>query len=197
MAELNFNATGIKPAGISRALPISDSKGHLVIISESDIVENSAKTGAFVELILQVVDGPHKGEEGIYRINLFNPSEKAVSIAAAQMAAVCLVTNVIECKLTEQLHNIPFRAVVSNQKRPVDWKEGDPEYTEIKGVLHADGSAPGKAGSAPAAAKPSPVAPPPAAAAPPATNTAPAWGAPPAATAGGASPAPPWAKPQA
>jgi hypothetical protein len=151
MAQLSFNATGIQPATVAKPqLPVSDKLGHLMMIVASDIVENKSKTGGYVELELSIIEGQYKGESGLYRINLFNPSEVAVRIAEGQMAALCLVTGVIDVKDTQQLHNIPFRGVVGYQKG--EDPKVNPEangYTEVKGALHADGAAPGKSAAGP------------------------------------------------
>ncbi|MCK5616101.1 hypothetical protein KAR91_80300, partial [Candidatus Pacearchaeota archaeon] len=140
MPEMQFNATNVKPASVSQPqLPISGKEGHDVVITASEILENAAKNGGFLALTLLVTAGEHQGAEGVYRLNLYNNSEKAVEIAYGQLSAICHVVNVIDVSATEQLHNIPFKAVVGLQKPPND--EG---YTEIKGVLHSDGSLPGK-----------------------------------------------------
>jgi hypothetical protein len=212
MAQLSFNATGIQPATVAKPqLPVSDKLGHLMMIVASDIVENKSKTGGYVELELSIIEGQYKGESGLYRINLFNPSEVAVRIAEGQMAALCLVTGVIDVKDTQQLHNIPFRGVVGYQKG--EDPKVNPEangYTEVKGVLHADGAAPGKSAAGPGQQAPpqTPPSMPPQAPASQQQQTAPPagqqWGgqppapeAPPAAPpwGGGGQPAtaPPWA----
>ena len=181
MAQLTFNATNIKPMGIGASqLPVSGKEGHVVMITGSEMVENAAKTGGFLALNLTVTEGPSKGEEGIYRLNIFHETPKVQEIAYAQLSAVCHVTGVFDVKDTQQLHNIPFRAVVALQK-------GDNEqgYTEIKGVLHSDGAAPGKStGGAPAT-------PPPAA-----EGGAAPWTAPAAAAGTAAAATPAWAQPK-
>ena len=158
MAQLQFNAHQVPPASAATPqLPVSDKAGWPMVITASEIKENKSKDGGYLELTLTIIDGSHKGQEGIDRLNIFNKSEKATSIAYGQLSAYCHVTNVYEVADSQQLHNIPFRGVVGMSAKKADWKEGDAEYTEIKGVLHMDGSAPGKSTGAPSAAAPTPV----------------------------------------
>ena len=199
MAQLVFNAATVEPATMGgSSLPLSGSDGWPVVITASEIKQaKSGGNNGYLELTLSVIDGEYRGESGAYRLNLYHSSEKTVEIAYRQLSAVCHVTGAVNMVDTQQLHNLPFRAVVGLQKRNANWKDGDPEYTEVKGVLHSDGSQPGKSkgGSAPG-----PSAPPQAPTQPTPTPTPqpeqqaspPAWG-------GGApagSSAPPWAQPK-
>ena len=198
MPSLNFNATNVAPMGISTPqLPVSGKEGFPAIITGSELKENKNKDGGYLALDLQIIEGEHKGECGVYRLNLFHSHPKTVEIAYAQLSAICHVTGVMNVVDSQQLHNIPFRVVTGLQK-------GDnPEhYTKVKGVLHMDGAAPGKSTGVPAQAAPQVPTPPPAQTAPapqapPVQAAAPAWGsqanpvveAAPAAT-------PPWAVPK-
>lgn len=152
MATLQFDATKVEPAGISSQLPVSGPDGYGVIISASEMKENKDKTGGYLELTLQVIDGEHKGETGAYRLNLFHSNAKTVEIAYRQLSAVCHAVGVFQVADSSQLHNILFKAVVGLQKG--DNPEG---YTEVKGVLCSDGSTPGKPKGPAQAAQPAPV----------------------------------------
>lgn len=155
MAQLNFNAHAVDPSQPMSFLPVSDANGHPVIIiaSEMKAAKSNPEKNGFLELTLQIADGPHKGETGAYRLNLFNESAQAVDIASRQLSAICHVTGQMMVSESAQLHNIPFRAIVALQKKA---NPSDPDYTEIKGVLDINGNKPGKAGSAPQAAQQQP-----------------------------------------
>lgn len=188
-----FDVNSVAPAtGGGGQLPVSDSKGHLVVISESEVVPVANKpNAAFLKFDLHIIEGEHNGTEGVYRVNYFSDSEQAANIAKGQLSALGHVCHVQSLANTAQLHNIPFRVVVGLQKDPDAQAKG---YTEIKYVLNADGSKAGSApGTAPAAAPAAPPVAPPAAAAAPA---APAWG-PPAAPVEAAPVAPAWGQPAA
>ena len=193
MANLGFqfDARQHEPAGIAAPqLPISGPEGLPVIISASEMKENSAKTGGFLEMTLSVIDGEHKGQTGVYRLNLFNQNQQTVEIAYKQLSAVCHAVGVFNIADSTQLHNIPFRVVTGLQKDAAAAEKG---YTEVKGVLTINGGIPGKEAAAPVqqAAPTSPVfqqqAPPVnQQAAAPSASAAPPWSQQPAA--GNASP---------
>ena len=152
MATLQFDATKVEPAGLSSQLPVSGPDGYGVVISASEMKENKDKTGGYLELTLQVIDGEHKGESGAYRLNLFHSNAKAVEIAYRQLSAICHTVGVFQVADSTQLHNIPFKAVVGLQKG-----ENPEGYTEVKGVLCSDGSTPGKPKGPAQAAQTAPV----------------------------------------
>lgn len=213
-----FNAMNIKPATMGGSiLPVSDNLGHLVVIYDDETLPASKdRNNGVLNLKLKIVEGPYNGTEGVYRINYFFMGTDANSlttkrIADAQLSAICHAVNVYNPKAVAELYNKPFRIVVEMQKGEEAVEKG---YTQIKGVLCADGGIPGfpdkpkvqrqaTTQAAPATPAPAPATPaatpgwgaPPAPPAPtpeaaPTTPAAP-WGAPPA---GGAAPAsPPWA----
>lgn len=185
-----FNARTTEPAAMGAPqLPVSPKEGWPVVITSSEMVATSgnANNGMLV-LNLLIIEGEHKGEEGVYRLNLYHTNEKTVEIANRQLSAVCWVTGKPDAKVSEELHNIPFRAVVELQKDPEAAAKG---YTQVKGVLDIQGNQPGKTGASVAAA-PAPAAPP----VPPAP-AAPAWGGTAPAEPAASAAAPTWAAPAA
>ena len=200
MATLNFDASKVAPQAPMSQLPVSGPEGLPVIIKESELKENKEKSGGYLELILEVIEGEHKGASGPYRLNLFHTNQQTVNIAYAQLSAICHCVNEFQVADSSQLHNKPFNVIVGLQKTEDAAAKG---YTEVKAIRNSDGSAPGKAkpASAPVAPPTPPVAPvatqpvAPAWTAPEAPATPAAWGAPattpetPAAT----TAAPPWA----
>ena len=154
---MTFDATKYDPATVGAQLPVSPAEGWPVVITASEMKETQAKDGSgFLELTLQIIDGDHKGQEGKYRLNLFNKNEQAINIAYKQMSAICHVVGVFQVSDSAQLHGKPFRAIVGLQK---EQKEGT-AYTEVKGVKDINGNDPGKqtGSSAPAWGSPAPVA---------------------------------------
>lgn len=191
-----FNARSVSPAEVFTPVPPGDYKVRII---ESDGKPTSAGDGGFLELKLQILEGQFQNREVFYRLNLWNKSQQAVEIAYRQLSALCHVTGVFDVQASEQLHGIPFVAIIGLSKN-------DPNYNDVKGVKDLAGNIPGKGastavasgappaaapawGSAPPAAAPAPTAwGPPAVAAP-----APAWTpAPPNATAPAPQAAPPW-----
>lgn len=142
--QLNTDFTNIKPnlpGGAS--FPVTTDKlGHLVHIIESGPRENKAKTGMLAVLKLEVLDGPAKGMVGEHTINVANPNQQAVEIGYAELSAIAHCVGVLRVGNTVELHRKPFRILVRQQKE-------NAQYTEIYGVLDANGNEPGKAGQGP------------------------------------------------
>lgn len=146
--------------GGGQSLPVSDKKGHLVVITESEMKPTSSGSGTMLALTLHIQDGHHLGTEGNWNLNLGNPNATTVRIAQQELACIChAVGHVGALQNTEVLHNKPFRIVVGQQKK-------NPEYTEVNNVLRADGS---KLTDPPGSATAPTIAPPPQQ--PPATPT--------------------------
>lgn len=202
-----FDVNNVAPAtGGGNQLPVSNSKGHLVVITESEVVPVANKpNAAYIKFDVRIIEGEFAGAEGIYRVNYFSDSEVAANIAKGQLSALGHVCHVQQLANTAQLHNVPFRVVVKLQK---DAEAAAKGYTEIAYCLNADGSKAGSApGSAPQTAPAAPPTPPaapaqaapaawvppaaPVEAAPAAAPASPAWGAP--APAAAAASVPPWA----
>lgn len=165
-----FDASQFDPTQGVGQMPLGK---HPVIIEKSSIETNKAGDGGFLQLNLRIIDGPNKGGEGVYRLNLYNASPKAAEIAHRQMSALCHVTGVFRVQQSEQLHNIPFVVEVEPQK-------DNPQYTQVSRVYDMAGNEPGKAPQGQAGAQPQQqpqqFAPAPAPA--PAAAPAAAWGAP-------------------
>lgn len=134
-----FDATQIDPTQGSGGLPIGK---YPVRITASEIKPTKEGGGAYLELTLEVLDGPNTGSSGAFRLNIYNASEQAAQIAQKQLSAVCHACNVYQVQDTAQLHGIPF--VVQ-----VDMQKGSDKYTEVRKIFMVDGS---EIGSAPAQA---------------------------------------------
>ncbi len=168
MAQLStpFDPRAHRPAtaeGSAAALPIG--KWPMQVIADEIKATKNDAGQAYLELTLEVLDGPAKGVTNAkWRFNIYNQSVQAVEIAYAQLTSLCYVTGWLQPLVDlSVLHRKPFVACVTPQKN-------DAERTEISGCLTLDMQDPGKSGAQLAAAAPQAYAPP-AAAAPAA-----AWG---------------------
>ncbi len=147
-----FDPSTVAPStGESGQLPVSDAKGHLVIIHDSSIEQVQGKQGAwYLRLLLKVVEGPHTDAEGRMQLNLGSDSADAVRIADSQLSAICHVVNYLQpLQNIDVLYNRPFRVIVALQK---DKEAAEKGYTEVKKVLDAHGNKPGQPGPRPAPA---------------------------------------------
>lgn len=143
----DFNAMNVKPATMGgSAIPVSDNFGHLVIIYDDETLPSTKDpNNGVLNLKVKIIEGEHNGLEGVYRINYFFMGQDQNSIttkriADAQLSAICHAVNVYNPKTVAELYNKPFRIVVELQKGEEAAEKG---YTQIKGVLCADGGIPG------------------------------------------------------
>ena len=89
---------------------------------------NKDRTGEYIELEIEILDGPQKGRKVWDRLNLKNPSQQAVEIAYRTLSALCWATGVITPNDTSELHDIPMIVTVA-------CKKGDKGkiFNEVKG----------------------------------------------------------------
>ena len=168
MANLGqpFDPNSVEPSQDYGAIPSGE---YPVIITDSDMVPTKAGTGQFLKLTHQVIEGPYKGRLLWARLNLDNPSPKAVEIAQRDLSAICQACGVTTAITdSQQLHNRPM--IVRVEFTEAGKNGMDKDGNEIKAWKRLE-----TAGQqAPAA---TPAAPTPQAQAPAAATPAPPWAA--------------------
>ena len=106
MASLgNFDATQVAPAGDRTAIPAGEYKASVI---NSEMKPTKDGKGQFLEIVLEIVDGQHKGRRLWDRLNLVNSNAQAVEIAKSTLSAICHATGIMQPKDSGQLHNIPM-----------------------------------------------------------------------------------------
>jgi hypothetical protein len=104
-----FNPSEHEPTRDFEVLPPGD---YPVIIEAACIKETKARTGHYIELTLQVLDGPAKGRKLWDRLNIDNQNTTAVEIAKRQLAAIGQAIGIVLIEDTDQLVNQVLYAVV-------------------------------------------------------------------------------------
>jgi hypothetical protein len=114
MAELgqSFDATTVEPHTDFEAIPAGD---YLCLITDSQMKTTKNGMGQYLELVLQVLDGPYKNRQLWDRLTLIHPHPKTVEIAQRQLSALCHAAGVLQVQDSVQLHNIPLRVRVKPQ----------------------------------------------------------------------------------
>lgn len=151
MARLpgSFNANEYDDMGFG-VIPKGD---YLMQITDSEYKENSKKSGHFLSLKREIMEGKYKGRTFYANLNLDNPNPKAVEIANKEFATTCRACGKVTVEDSEELHFIPH--IVSIAVKP--GKGDEPDQNIITGVKPAAGYAsPAAAAATPgASAKPS------------------------------------------
>jgi hypothetical protein len=123
MARLDgFDANTVDPMQDFDAIPAGD---YLVVMTDSDWKPTKAGTGRYLELTFQIIEGDYEGRRLWTRLNLDNPSEKAVEFARAELSSICRATSVMAPKDTAELHDRPLIATVKCKRRDDNGEVGN------------------------------------------------------------------------
>lgn len=89
---------------------------HPVLIRKAFMKPTKAGTGNYLQVEMDIVDGPAKGRKLIDRLNLDNPNKEAVTIAAKTLSALCRATEIIALSTDDQFVNQTTIALVKVDK---------------------------------------------------------------------------------
>lgn len=124
MPAYSFDATEVEPrVGFD---PIPANK-YMAVITDSEEKETKKGDGSYVQFTFEVIEGEYKGRKLWARLNLNNPNDQAVSIARAELSALCRAVNVLKLKDTTQLHDVPLTIKVT--------QKADPQTKEIRNEI--------------------------------------------------------------
>lgn len=146
MAELNFNAEEVQPAGTFEALPKAD---YLAMMVESEMKPTKSGDGEYLQCSWEVLEGEYKGRVIFDRLNLKNKNATAVKIAYQTLSAICHAIGVLHPRDSAELHGRPCIVKVALKER----NDRPGEYSnEVKGYAAANGHKP--SASAPTSSAP-------------------------------------------
>ena len=115
MASLNgFNAHEVDPnVGFD---PIPAGK-YTCVITSTEMKPTKAGDGEYLQVELEVIDGPYRGRKLWDRLTLKHPNEMTVKIARGTLSGICRAVGVMAPKDSVELHNLPLVASVGLKKR--------------------------------------------------------------------------------
>lgn len=108
MSEYIFNANDVPDDGgqfDGTPLPQGD---YAVIATESEIKATKACDGKYIEFVLEVIEGDHKGRKLWLKINVENRNQQAVDIGAREYKRMHDAIGIASSTRTDDLHNKPF-----------------------------------------------------------------------------------------
>ena len=116
MADLRgFNAEEFEPTQSREPIPAGQ---YTAVITASEVKQTKKGDGAYLQLIFEIMDGPHAKRLLFSRLNLENPNETAVQIAQQELASICRAVGVMQPSDSVELHNLPLVIQVQCKKRP-------------------------------------------------------------------------------
>lgn len=149
MATLNFDSTNVTPDTGIDPIPAGD---YTCMIIDSDMKPTKNGQGQYLELIMQVIDGPYANRLLWDRITLVHPNNKTVEIAQRQLSAICHAVGVIQVQDSAQLHNRP---IIVRVKFVQDQRYGDKnEVGSYKAIAGQQQSSPAQPAYQPPAQAP-------------------------------------------
>lgn len=114
-----FDSSQVEPTTQFDVLP----KGkYMVIITDSEVKETKDRTGKYLQLTHEIVDGQFKGRKLWNRLNIVNRSKEAEDIAHRNLSSLCRAAGVAQLADSSQLHNIP---VIADVKISKDGEQND------------------------------------------------------------------------
>ena len=103
---LNFDASKIEINDSYDVIP--DNTLVNAVITSSEWKETKDKTGGYLALKYEIIDGNYKGRIIFENVNLQNSNATAVKIAQETLAKICNAIGKVTVQNSEELHNIPM-----------------------------------------------------------------------------------------
>ena len=108
-----FDANNVKPDTGFDPIPVGR---YSVVITESLMKPTKNGEGEYLQLSVQVVDGEYANRKLWERLNLKNKNAQAVTIAQAQLSAICRAVGIMTPQDSAELHNIVCEVEVGMEK---------------------------------------------------------------------------------
>jgi hypothetical protein len=115
MANLNgFDATTVEPVNDFDPIPAGK---YVAVITASQFKENKNKTGEYLELVFQIVEGEYKNRLLWARLCLSHPNQTTAKIARGHLAGICRAVGILTPRDSAELHDLPLAIHVTLKKR--------------------------------------------------------------------------------
>lgn len=145
-----YDANDWEPGNDFAPLPEGDYKSCIV---ESAFKPTKKGDGQYLELKIQVIDGPCNGRLLFDRLNLQNPNGQAEEIAKRTLSSICRAVGKMTPQDSSELHNIPMLVRVSVEPRS-DTGEPSNRVKSYKSLKPAEPSEPAPRPTPPARTEP-------------------------------------------
>lgn len=110
-----FDANQVDPNVVYEPLPAG---WYKAVITTSEEKPTKAQTGSYLQLGLEVIEGPMQGRKLTDRLNLNNPNATASEIAYRTLSAICHAVGVMTPRQSSDLHDRPL--MVKVKVKPAD-----------------------------------------------------------------------------
>lgn len=115
MANLTgFNANDVDPNVAFEPIPAGD---YVAAIVASEMKPTKNGAGEYLQLEMEVLEGPHMGRKVWDRLMLKHTNSQTVAIARSTLSALCRAIGVMQPRDSLELHNLPVLVKVACKKR--------------------------------------------------------------------------------
>lgn len=130
---LNFDASKIEVNDSYYVIP--DNTLVNAVITSSEWKETKDKTGGYLALKYEIIDGNYKGRIIFENVNLQNSNATAVKIAQETLAKICNAIGKVTVQNSEELHNIPMSLKLGVNPAQNDYEPSNKikSYSKING----------------------------------------------------------------
>ncbi len=140
-----FDASTVDPKSDFEPLPAGD---YIGVAIASGFEATKDKTGEFLKVEFEIVEGPHRGRRLFDRLNLKNKNETAVKIAQATLSSICRAVGVLRPRDSSELHGKPMLLKIEVEERndkPGSYSNRIKNYEAVNGSTTASAQAPQQA----------------------------------------------------
>ncbi len=127
----NFDANTVDPNVAYEPIPAG---WYKAVITASEEKPTKAQTGSYLQLSLEVIDGPQLGKKVTDRLNLNNPNATASEIAYRTLSAICHAVGVMTPRQSQDLHDKPLMVKVAVKPADATYAASN----EVKGYEACD-----------------------------------------------------------
>ncbi len=141
-----FDANQVDPSVSHEPIPAG---WYKAVITTSEEKPTKAQTGSYLQLSLEVIEGPMQGRKLTDRLNLNNPNATASEIAYRTLSAICHAIGVMTPRSSQDLHDKPL--MVKVKVKPADGQysaSNEVAGYEATGKAQATAAAPAASGGA-------------------------------------------------
>ena len=90
---------------------------YIAMVANSELKDTKAGTGQYIELTIDIVDGPCAGRKLWERLNIVNPNKQAEDISRIALNRLLVACGKPNAKDTESIHDVPFKVILDIDRK--------------------------------------------------------------------------------
>ena len=116
MAAFDFDVSSYVDDRPSTFEPLPPGE-YTAMVSASDLKDTKAGTGQYIELVIDIIDGPSAGRKIWERLNIVNPNKQAEDISRIALNRLLVACGKPDAKDTESIHDVPFKLILDIDRK--------------------------------------------------------------------------------